>query len=685
MWVHIAQSPVRANGWGMESLLWQVSNRTAETLLILNLFHLLLAGLTLLVLLHRARTRDGELVGNLLPAGFVLLVLHFAVLTIYFGLAFFAHKDPQLGDPERLFHGILIAAVLMLAAAYVQRARGSPPVWLLPSLLGLTILVVVDIALDTQPMAGRPHSVFMLASDLMGAAAALLALREARSNTWEARRVHIAALGAVAGVLLLHGVPSFLAPHTGIAVWNFDEHLLSFALFAFAWAAGEGSGKLLHRVFVRLNLTFVVLASVIMLITAGMEKYQYFRITEERSTSLGEFLRGHIVYYGAQGEDLQQILAHPEVMKRVVVEFGNLPELREVNLVFRGERASLVYQPDGEIRESINPAGPESTPIEGQNRFRIVRLPLGAPLPEGYLEFTGTTEFVNERIGNYIIFIYSSFTLVLLMATGVIGMIVADADRQLRRRYHELQEAQQQLAQTAKLASIGELAGGMAHEINNPITGILSLASHMAESNNNSRLTARERKNLALIASQAERIAGLVRGLLSFSRQTQLHLSEVDVRELLRTALDLVRFRMSGASIAVECQFARDLPKVIGDASRLTEVFINLLSNAIDAIPGQGTLTLRAFPDAENPNCVRVEVADTGTGIAPDQLSRIFDPFFTTKPPGQGTGLGLSISHGIVRDHGGQIWAHSTPGAGTTVLVSLPQEVHRYEAACVGN
>jgi signal transduction histidine kinase len=670
----------------MESLLWQLSNRTAETLLILNLFHLLLAGLTLLVLLHRARRRDGEPVGNLLPAGFALLVLHFAVLTVYFGLAFFARKDPKLGDPERLFHGILIAAVLVLAAAYVQRARETRPVWLVPSLVFLALLVAADMVLDTQPMAGRPHSVFMLGGDAMGAAAAIVAILEARGKAWQARRVQIIALSSVTAVLLLHGVPSFVSTHAGIAVWNLDEHVLSFALFAFAWAAGEGSGKLLHRVFVRLNLTFVVLASVIILITAGMEKYQYFRLTEERSMSLGEFLRGHVAYYGAQGEDLQQILDHPEVMKRVVVEFGNLPELREVTLVFRGERARLGYQPGGEISESVTPAGPDDGSVDQQNRFRIVRLSLGAPAAEGYMEFTGTMEFVNERIGNYIIFIYSSFTLVLLVATGVIGIIVADADRQLTRRYNELQEAQQQLAQAAKLASVGELAGGMAHEINNPVTGILSLASHMAASNNNnSRLTPRERRNLSLIASQAERIAGLVRGLLSFSRQTQLHLTEVDVRELLRTALDLVRYRIDGASIELHREFASNLPSVTGDASRLTEVFVNLLSNAIDAMPGAGKLTLRAFVDPDNVDFVRVEVADTGIGIAPDELSRIFDPFFTTKPPGQGTGLGLSISHGIVRDHGGHIWAHSTREAGTTISVSLPQEVHRYEAACVGN
>jgi signal transduction histidine kinase len=267
----------------------------------------------------------------------------------------------------------------------------------------------------------------------------------------------------------------------------------------------------------------------------------------------------------------------------------------------------------------------------------------------------------------------------LAMGTVIIGIIVVDADRQMKRRYAELQQAQQQLAQAAKLASIGELAGGMAHEINNPITSILALSSHMAE-RESSTLTPRSRKSLQTIVKQAERVANLVGGLLCFSRQSQLHISEIDVRELLDTALELVHFRIASGSTRVLREIPVSLPLVQGDASRLTEVFVNLLTNAVDAMPGGGTLSVRAQHGTED-GTVRVEVQDTGSGISPEDLPRIFDPFFTTKAPGRGTGLGLSISHGIVKDHGGEIWALSKPGVGTTIVVSLSVRVHEDEPA----
>jgi signal transduction histidine kinase len=310
----------------------------------------------------------------------------------------------------------------------------------------------------------------------------------------------------------------------------------------------------------------------------------------------------------------------------------------------------------------------------------MIRLPIANA---GDVEFTGTLDFVNQRIGKYLIFIYASFTLVLLMATGVIGIIVADTDRQLKRQYAELQEAQQQLAQSAKLASIGELAGGMAHEINNPITSILSLASFLNSGRSAERFTARERKNLQLIADQAERIAKLVTGLLSFSRQAQLHPGAVNAEELLDVALSLVQHRLSSARVRVVRELQPGLPPIWGDRGRLTEVLVNVLANAMDAMPAGGVLTLRALADPDNTGCVRIEMQDSGTGIGPEQLPRIFDPFFTTKPPGSGTGLGLSISHGIVKDHGGQIWARSAPGNGTTVFLSLPQELlHESALTC---
>ena len=667
----------------MDSLFWQVSSRSAETLLIFSLFHLLLSGLTLVMVLRQRLSADLEpdrWPEALLPIGFGLLVLHFTLLTLYFGAGFFFQRRPQVHQPERLLHGVLIAAVVVIVSAHHVRATGRRPRWAWAALALLTTFVTLDV-LVRGPLALQPHSFFMLACDAVGVAAAITALRRVARCRWEAYRMRILALSVLSAALFAHGIPQFLSNHAAVIVWNLDEHLLSLALLGFAWAEGERSRNLLDRVFVRLNLTFIVLASLIMLSTAAMEKYQYFRITEERSSNLAEFLRGHVVYYTQEGEDLEHIFSRRQVIKRVVVEFGNLPELRQVDVTLRGQRASFWWQPDGEIQDYIGPAAQGVQLLNSsQNLFRMTSLPID---DIGNVVFTGTLDFVNQRIGKYIIFIYSSFTLVLLMATGVMGIIVADTDRQLKRRYAELQEAQQQLAHSAKLASIGELAGGMAHEINNPITSILSLASFLNSGRSAERFTVRERKNLQIIADQAERIAGLVKGLLTFSRQTQLHLSPVDPGELLNVALGLVQHRLSSAHVRVVRELQPGLPPIWGDRGRLTEVLVNVLTNALDAMSSGGVLTVRAWADPENANCIRIEIQDNGVGIAPEQLPCIFDPFFTTKAPGSGTGLGLSISHGIVKDHRGQIWASSTPGEGTTLSLSLPQElIHETALTC---
>jgi signal transduction histidine kinase len=381
---------------------------------------------------------------------------------------------------------------------------------------------------------------------------------------------------------------------------------------------------------------------------------------------------------------MPQIFDHPEVLRRVVAEFGSLPELREVNVYANGQRAAFRYLPDFEVKETITTDDASSSAQAEsalRNSFQMIWLPIREGGRREHIEFVGTLDYVNAYIGKYIIFIYCAFTVMLGLGTTIIGIIVVDTDRQLKRRYAELQQTQQQLAQAAKLASIGELAGGMAHEINNPITSILALSSHMAEREDGA-LTPRSRKSLQTIVKQAERVTNLVAGLLSFSRQSQLHIGELQVRELLDTALDLVHFRIESGAIRVIREIAPSLPPVPGDASRLTEVFVNLLTNAVDAMPNGGTLTVRALHSTED-GAVRVEVQDTGSGIDPENLPRIFDPFFTTKAPGRGTGLGLSISHGIVKDHSGEIWARSQPGVGTTVVVSLSVRVNQYESACV--
>jgi signal transduction histidine kinase len=672
----------------METLLWHVTNRTAETLLIFSLFHLLLAGLVLMVLVHQRINRGVRgRPERLLTIGFAALVAHFALRTAWFAAAFFLREQLHIEAVQRCAHALLVAGVLAIVAGYLDGAHRNFRRLLIAGSLVLLALVAVDFTatafLGFAAVASQSWD--LVASDALAFLALLAALRSVLRGEieWNGRTFRAVALATLAFVFVAHALPLLARTGHPNLVWNLREQLVSVSLFSFAWVMGERSQHLLDRVFVRLNLTFLILASLIMMITAGMEKYQYFRLAEQRSVNLAEFLRGHYLFYNGRGEDMRQILDHPEVLRRVVTEFGSLPELREVDVYAQGQRAAFRYLPDWEVKETISPSGsPPAADLH--NSFRMIRLPINNGSSADRIELIGTLDYVNAYIGKYIIFIYCSFTLMLAMGTVIIGMIVLDADRQLRRRYEELQETQQRLAQAAKLASIGELAGGMAHEINNPITGILALSSHMASSDTAAALTPRDRKNLNTIVRQAERVANLVGGLLSFSRQSQLHISDIDARDLLDTALDLVQFRLDAASILVRRQFPAHLPPVQGDVSRLTEVFVNLFSNAADAMPNGGTLTVRALHCAED-GTVSIEVQDTGCGIDAEALPRIFDPFFTTKAPGRGTGLGLSISHGILKDHGGEIWARSEPGEGTTIVVALTTGALQYETARAGD
>ncbi len=668
----------------MESFLWHVANRTAETQFIFNLFHLLLAGLTLLVLLHqlRANRAAAAAADRLMALGFFLLVLQFGLFTLHFGAEFFFRPELEWAGFEPVSHGLLASGLLLVVAAFLKGQPGQEKHAARWSVRGCAVvagLVLGEILLSSTRWGSGEAlpSATTLLVDLLVLLALGFGLSAVVRGQEEGRRASLLALGSVGVALLLHSALLFLTPPTGILVWNVEQHVLSLSLFAFAWSAGERSGNLLDRIFVRLNLTFIILASLIMLITVGMEKYQYLRLAEERSLNLAEFLRGHIIYYRERGESLEDIFRHAEVLRRVVVEFGTLPELREVDIYLEGRRASFRYTPDWEVRQEIvSLAGRSATDPdrEAPNSFRMIRLPLGSGAdPANRVEFLGTMDYINEYIGDYIILIYSLFTIMVGLATGIIGIIVTDTDRRLRRQYTELQETHQQLAHAAKLASIGQLAGGMAHEINTPITSILSLASHLAEERVAPGLAPRQRKSMEVIAQQAERVSKIVGNLLTFARHSHLELGRVELSEVLNAAISLVQYRFQDTGIRLRQEIAADLPPLLGDANRLTEVFVNGLNNAIDAMPAGGALVVRASRNSAADGGVRVEVADTGGGIAPEQLPRVFDPFFTTKEPGRGTGLGLSISHGIVKDHGGEIWVESQPGAGTTLVVTLPE------------
>jgi signal transduction histidine kinase/CheY-like chemotaxis protein len=239
----------------------------------------------------------------------------------------------------------------------------------------------------------------------------------------------------------------------------------------------------------------------------------------------------------------------------------------------------------------------------------------------------------------------------------------------VKQQMAELKQTQAQLVQSTKLAAIGELAANIAHEINNPLTTVLGFASFIAE-----RLKAGDpmREELTLIQDEASRARDIVRDLLQFSRQRDFMPETASLNQVLEQVITMVRRQGAFGTVTVNEQFAPDLPAVEVDVSRIKQVFLNIINNAVYVMPNGGSLTLRTTASSRG---VRVEFEDTGPGIAPEHRDRIFDPFFTTKPEVSGTGLGLSVSLGIVQSHGGTIEVVSEVGRGTTFTVVLPLRI----------
>jgi len=236
----------------------------------------------------------------------------------------------------------------------------------------------------------------------------------------------------------------------------------------------------------------------------------------------------------------------------------------------------------------------------------------------------------------------------------------------LKEQMNELRRTQAQLVQSAKLAAIGELAANIAHEINNPLTAVLGFASYLAERVGEGQPM---REELDLIQEEAARARDIVRDLLDFSRQREFAVEPADLNLVLQQTLGMVRRQGRLDNVSVNEVYAPELPLAEIDIARMKQVFLNIVNNAVYAMSSGGSLTVqtRAVDDS-----IQVDFTDTGTGIAPENLSRIFDPFFTTKPAVSGTGLGLSVSLGIVQSHGGVIEVRSEPGKGTTFSIKLP-------------
>ena len=243
-------------------------------------------------------------------------------------------------------------------------------------------------------------------------------------------------------------------------------------------------------------------------------------------------------------------------------------------------------------------------------------------------------------------------------------------ERKVEDRTQELRQVQSHLIQSEKLASIGKLAAGIAHEINNPLGGVLIYSHLVLEDTPPSHP---HHENLKKIVKETTRCKDIVKGLLDFARPKEPQRAETDIHDLLDRCLAFTERQALFQNIRVERSYARDLPRVIADGGQLQQVFMNIIFNAAEGMTGNGTLTLRTGHDPTGDR-VSIEISDTGHGIRDADKKRLFEPFFTTKDVGQGTGLGLAICYGIIQKHGGTIDVWSEVGKGTTFTIRLPRE-----------
>jgi signal transduction histidine kinase len=247
---------------------------------------------------------------------------------------------------------------------------------------------------------------------------------------------------------------------------------------------------------------------------------------------------------------------------------------------------------------------------------------------------------------------------------------LARKQAELEQSLRHARETQARLVQSEKLASLGTLAAGVAHELNQPLMLIRGYAQRLLGGDHG--LDAMAREAIGAIEEETGRMTKIIRHLKDFSRRSNVESQAVDLNATLQRGLALVSERLDGRHVTLSLHLDPNLPRIWGDPIQLTQVFVNIIVNALDALDevGGGEVTITSAP--RGADTVLVSVADTGPGIEPAILPRIFDPFFTTKPVGTGTGLGLSIALGLVQAHGGQITVDSHPGRGCRFTVSLP-------------
>lgn len=669
----------------------ELFTRTFENRFVFNLFDLLLCGVIALVVVRCWRLQTKLLLVSdqcFLFLGFFALGASFFLGAVRDGaFLFFRARLPE-APFDLLVHTLWACAWLLLTASAFKRparnedeegrAKSPPPLpffLLVPLWFLLLVLLFAPLFFH---LTGSLTALYPKANgvlDSMNVAVLAIALRLFCSRPLGGRNLATSALAFLLFASMLH-LGSYVAreSHVSLVFWNLEQFTWSFSLFLFALAFGETSPDLFDKVFVRLQIAFILLASVMILVMTQTEKSEYLANLRDRSYQLADFVRADTDYFRRLHKSLWEISEREDFLQRAIFSFGNLPELKLVRVVADGQVGTFEIAPSGEIKKNLTVLSTDSSSarLDSEEYFLIHSLPL-AQTAAGGVEFYGTREFLDQHIRKRIILIFTLFTGMVALSTVMIGFVVHGASVTIRKQSSEILEAQRQLLQASKLAAVGELAAGVAHEINNPATTILSRASYLLseEETNGGR---ENREDLKAIIAQAQRIAHITSGLLRFSSPQALRLIPVPVGRIIESSLRFVEEPLHSNAILVKKEVQAGLPRVLADEESLCRAFENLFRNAIDAMPNGGMLRVRATREPPPGARVMVEIADTGVAIEKDNLSRVFDPFFTTKEVGKGTGLGLSIVHGILKSHQGTIQVESQPGQGTKFAIALQSE-----------
>lgn len=281
---------------------------------------------------------------------------------------------------------------------------------------------------------------------------------------------------------------------------------------------------------------------------------------------------------------------------------------------------------------------------------------------EEIFELATSFEVMRERLGS---------------ALREINQFTQNLEIKVEERTRQLQAAQKKLIHNDRLASLGQLSASVAHEINNPISGVLNLSMLLQRMLKQDGVPPERleefRKYLGQVTSETARVGRIVSDLLAFSRRSKPQRAPADLNRIVRSTLSLVQHKMKLSNVMVEARLAEDLPAAPCDSSQIQQVVLNLLLNAAEATQTKPERRV-SLETALGDGAAILTVSDNGEGIPAENLSKIFDPFFTTKSEGKGVGLGLAVSYGIIQAHGGDIEVKSQPGQGTTFTVSLPLE-----------